>query len=312
VLTARLRRIGSSDAPAIAGLSPYCTPFAAWLRITGRSESPPTDATEMGHALEEPLLQLAARREGWAIVQSGDTIQAPDGWRQATPDFYVRADGDAIVECKNVGHRMLREWDGGPPDYVVAQVQWQLDITGLSRAFIVAALGGTGPHVFPVAADPDLQRGLYVTASAFYGSYIATDTPPPVDGSDAARAYFSGKWRDHRPELKGATEAIEATALRLKEQVHLQALLTEQIEAQKNELRAYIAEAAGVELEDGRITWKRAKDSKRIDWEAVASYLFTAYGVNLETRSHLMEVYTHVIDGSRRLILPRAWGKGGD
>ena len=76
----------------------------------------------------------------------------------------------------------------------------------------------------------------------------------------------------------------------------------EEIEAAlEARLKAAIGDADGIETADGRITWRRSKDSARVNWESIARAL--------NPPEQLIKNCSELRRGSRRFVVPRDWGK---
>lgn len=137
--------VGSSDVPAILGLSPWRQPVEVWAQLTGllpRYASDETAGQRRGHIIEPALLQHFGRLRGVEVVPGPPIGQPPvvaaDGWRSCRHDG-MTSDG-LVVEAKTT-----RRWDGWGaegtdqvPIYYAAQVAWQLSVLDADRGAVVA------------------------------------------------------------------------------------------------------------------------------------------------------------------------------
>lgn len=64
---------------------------------------------------------------------------------------------DVVVECKNPAFQGYRSWGGTPPSYYNVQVQQQLLVSGLSKAYLAVIAGSDWFDVFEILPDPELQ-----------------------------------------------------------------------------------------------------------------------------------------------------------
>lgn len=182
--------VGSSDVPSVCGLSPWSTGGDVLERKLDPTKIQDSASFLLGHKLERPIAELAI--EGGkipAVALVGGWTVVKDGWMSATPDFYALRQGSEtsrkrrpiseeeaiLVEVKAVGWRMLGRWDWGKkvPDYVTAQVQWQMHVLGHRNARVVALLGGESVEVFEIARDDVWIAHLKKQCRAFWESHLA-------------------------------------------------------------------------------------------------------------------------------------------
>lgn len=190
-LAIRKHTIGSSDVAAICGLSPWEKPGHVLQQKLDPQSIENHPAFKLGHKLERPVAELAleAGNLGSSVALLGGWTIVKDGWKSATPDFYALykastrpkklepvLETDAqIVEVKVVGFRQLGHWEFGKivPDFVKAQVQWQMMILGYSRAKIVALLGGAEVKTFSVTRDNVWLNELETECRRFWEKHLA-------------------------------------------------------------------------------------------------------------------------------------------
>ena len=79
------------------------------------------------------------------------------------------------------------------------------------------------------------------------------------------------------------------------------------IEGAETRVKQAIGDATGIDSPFGKITWKCATDSKRIDWEGIAKYVALGAGVTPLALAEIAESYTRMHPGSRRFLVPRHW-----
>lgn len=144
---ARRNHLGSSDAPAVVGLSPWRTPADVYYSKVYESDDQTTEAMETGNRLEPAILDFAAERLGVALRRNVSLVSGgrDEGILAANLDALV-ADRDEAVEAKYVGPTAAAEWgsDGTDevPDHVNLQVQHQMYVADLDRVWVAAAIAG--------------------------------------------------------------------------------------------------------------------------------------------------------------------------
>ena len=217
----RTRGIGSSDAPAVAGISPWASPLAVWMDKTGQAlDREPTEQMTLGTAMEPVVADLVAQREGrrvqrrWAILQHGE-----HDWMLANLDRRIRDDaGWRTLEIKTTSAYQADAWADGPPAHVLVQCYHQLAVTGEPYQYAVALIGGQ--HLTPlyrVDADAGALRALVAIEERFWRDYVLAGQMPPLTGGtdepEQLRALFPASTAD-----RVALPAEAADWLRLRTQ----------------------------------------------------------------------------------------------
>ncbi len=316
----KMRRtgIGASEIAALAGLSKYSTPIQIYERKVGLAPAESSLRMDLGDLLEEPIAQLYARRTGTRLRKCVTLRHRTHEIALATPDRAVfRGEvpaglpirsAERLLQIKTTGWRQRDEWgregtDEIPEDYL-AQVQWEMDVADVPLCDVAVLVDRDEFLVYTVARDPELVAGLHEVAARFWQDHVLPQRPPPPDASERYAEYLGRAFpREQSELLKPAPLEIEATALALRGHEAAIKDLTQLAEVEKNTLRAFIGEATGVTGSFGRITWKAARGSTRVDWEAA----FNAAPLDAATREQLITAHTHVTAGSRRLL--KTWAK---
>jgi putative phage-type endonuclease len=267
-LALRKGRIGSSGIAVLAGLNPWSTPFQLWLEVTGREVFDGNEATEIGHDLEPLIGRWGAEKLGLEALEANNMTLLIESWGCATPDFYAYTDIDlsqfVLLECKNVGSTVAHHWRGDePPPYVQAQCQFQMLVTTVHRCHVSALVGGRERKVYTLEYDAEFAEGLAALGREFHRDYIATDTPPPLDGSEAATSYITKKFGEPDGELIGADDNLNAIATQLRIARKERDSTASELARIENEMRTYIGSNAGVMTSEGTITWRPDKNGKR-------------------------------------------------
>lgn len=204
----RATGLGSSDVAALVGLDEHRGPIDVFLSKVGLGSEPQNDAMESGHELEAAIGRMYCRRTGAKLHSGGGTLRHPKfPWAVCTLDR--RATGPApIVEIKNIGAFMTRPWRHGVPDSKFIQVTWQMFVTGLRPAHIMALLGGTMPRIFHVEYDAELAEMLCDVAHDFWHDRVLP--------ARAAREAGEETWTRFAPEHTPA-EAVELADAQFRE-----------------------------------------------------------------------------------------------
>ena len=301
-LRVRKNGIGSSDAAAAVGLNPYQSMLELWLIKTGRdAELPKIDPTDDSHptywgTLLEPFVaEYYTRHTGHRVRKVNAVLQHPEHpWMLANIDREIVGTPDVqILECKTSGGFGTRLWKDGVPEYVQAQVQHQLAVTGRQAADVCVVLGGQEARIHRIERDDELIAHLIELERRFW-HYVETDTPPPADGSDSAAQALQALYpRDHGTSIDLSTEPAMTEAFTRLVALRAELADKEKQEAQlKQSLQQRMGEASRACFPAGEITWKRTKDVHSVDVARLA-----------RERPELIETYPLIRPGSRRFII---------
>lgn len=271
----RRQGIGSSDAAAIAGLNPWRSPYAVYVeKAEGISLGEENAATEWGLRLEETIAAKFAEDTGHYVWQPAPLAHPVHEWMLANVDRLVAASDHnsgpiGLLEIKTAGAHMRAEWEAGPPDSYVVQVQHQLAVTGLDKAWITALIGGRDYRVYEIARDDELIDTLIAVEAEFWRRVLDRD-PPPIDGAssttDAIRALYDHVQPESEIELPahaGPLLVEREVAARLVKDAE------RELERLDNELRALVGDHEIATFGGERvITWKQYV-ANRLDTKAV-------------------------------------------
>lgn len=303
-LAVRKRGIGSSDAAAAVGLSPYKSQLELWLEKTGRDaglpKADPHDEESpayWGNLLEPIVAAHYTKRSGNRVRRMNAVLQHPDpelSWMLANIDREVIGAEDVqILECKTAGINGARLWKEGVPEYVQLQVMHQLAVTGKQAADVAVLLGGQHLEIHRIERDDQLIARLIELERTFW-LHVKTDTPPPADGTASAAAAL----RCLYPEDNGQTLDFSNHAGLTAAFIELKAVRQSIADKEKREaelkqmLQQAMGDASRAEFSSGYVNWRKAKDSVGLD---VAQLL--------KDKPHLQTQYPLLKPGVRRFLV---------
>lgn len=182
----RKKHLGSSDIPALFGLSPWATPVDIWLEKTGRLEPEDEEKQkqwlERGRIFEAPVLDIAEAELG---KLRRNQYRRANGYPIGShTDAIVVANGRP-VEAKTVGYFAPQKEQWGQegtdevPDYVLLQSMTHLICTKAEACHVVAYRSGTGAGFWIVKRDEELIRIIIGEAGDWWSKYITADIRPP-------------------------------------------------------------------------------------------------------------------------------------
>lgn len=218
-LQERAKDVTGTQVSALFDCCPYLTHFELWhQKRNGIVEEFVADnRTTWGNRLERVIAEGFAAERGLHRVRKLDYYARREGLRLGA-SFDYAADVQALplsphvlLECKNVDYLEWREkWtETEAPPHIELQVQTQMMLSGIGRAFIVALVGGNTLVAHERTPEPEVQAKIIEKVSAFWSSVDAGIEPEPDFVRDAERVLAmnsrsdGGVWLDteHDPEL---------------------------------------------------------------------------------------------------------------
>ncbi len=272
-LAARREGVGASEVSILFGLAPesWGSPYTLWAEKTGRldkelNQGDEPEWLEMGRRMEPVVASVYEDRTGRPLwKQGGPYVVAIDPELdiiRATPDFFVLqapdmdwATGNGVLETKNVGFYRAHDWDEGTPPHVECQVQSQIACTGVTWGSAAGILGGNRFVYRDLCRNQGFIDEVRATVADFW-KYVKSDTPPPIDASEAtSRALKRLHPRDSGDEVGLPQESIIWWQTILDARAAIKSAADANKEAlteAENKLRAAIGSATYGVLPDGQ------------------------------------------------------------
>lgn len=258
-LAERKNSVGSSDSPAILGVSPFTTPIDAWQRKLGLApEQEENEAMRWGKLLEPLILQEYTAATGRAMAETQRFVRHPEyPWMTATIDG-LTTDG-RIVEVKTTS-AWAREWgeedtDQVPESYLV-QVHHQMACTGVGEADVAVLIGGQRFRLYKVERNADLVELIEAKCAEFW-ECVRDRTPPTWGRMDARTLAILN------PDCFGSVDLDVATA-RIVDNYEAWGKWIKALEEQREEARRKILQVLGNAqfgfLPDGRLVKRIIQD----------------------------------------------------
>jgi len=204
-LAARKRGVGASEAAAVLGLNPYCSPLEVYLRKTGELPDVAENAAmRWGTKLEEAIAQAYTEETG-EPVEAQPLVRSDEWpWMFATVDRLSA--GGRVVEIKNVGARMAEQWgDPGTDDVPVPyllQVNHQLAVTGRRFADLAVLIGGSDFRIYPLERNNRLIDAMVAAERAFWERVERRQPPEPDWGHASTPALISALYAPTGPQVE--------------------------------------------------------------------------------------------------------------
>lgn len=282
-LARRLAGITATDVAAIVGVHPYRSRIDIWLEKRGQApEWVDTERSRWGDLLEPVIRSDYAERHGVRVEVPGTLAHPQRDWLLATPDGIVYQIGSAEpergLEIKTHTYRVAHLY-GAPgtdevPLHELCQCAINLAVTGLERWDLVPFIDGQ-PTEYTILRDEELIAGLTEQCERFLVDNVHGGAVPEPDGSDGFTAWLNKRWDKHRLPLAAPSPEAVALIARAKEIRAQGAELDDEHAKISQTLKLEIGEAEGLSWLNERgkpekLTWKRSKSSKRVDYAGLA------------------------------------------
>ena len=271
----RQKYLGSGDAAAILGISPWRTPLDVYLdKVEPRVEQLTPERARVlrrGQRMEPYVIDVLSEETGLEIVARGNRYLDPEHpfiASEIDAEACARGSSEIVnVEIKTVSPFKAREWGEEQTDEIplhyTAQVMHALMVTGRERCVMGVLIGGDDFRLYHVQRDDEAIMMIREREVSFWQQVQRREAPPPTTVADIARLY--GK------SIGLAREADDATAEAFERLVEVRKAL-KPLEAEKDELESriklFLAEADALAIK-GRpvLTWK-SQDARRFDQSA--------------------------------------------
>lgn len=191
-LNARRHGIGSSDVPAILGVNDYTTPLHVYLDKLGQLADDAGEPAYWGNVLEEPVARDWARRNRSVVRRVGLVAHQDHPERRATLDRRITecplpetAREACALEVKTRSAFKAARWHAGAPDDVLAQVLWQMAVTGYQHMHYAVLIGGNDYRQGVIrAADYEQVTADIITAvERFWTGNVLAQVRPAHSGN---------------------------------------------------------------------------------------------------------------------------------
>lgn len=269
----RKKHLGSSDAPAILGLSRFRN--AADVYWSKRADADTEDveslAMRTGNRLERALLTFASEETGVRFRSNQFRVsRGEDGGVLAANLDGLAENRSEAVECKYVGAQWADLW--GPegsdhvPDDVQVQCQHQMYVAQLERVWVAVAMAGYSLQwrLYCVQRHEDLIKQIVERELEFWNQHIVPGIPPAggeLPSMDVLRALRRepGRIVTLNEQALKAWESLEEARVKVR-------LAEQERDARQREVLTLLGDAEIGQLPDGRrITYLEQRATPRVD-----------------------------------------------
>jgi putative phage-type endonuclease len=240
-----------------------------------------------GILLENAVAEFYEMETGRELRRSNGIVRLKEmPWAMASLDRTIVGE-EGLVEIKT---STSPRWSLHPvPPEVVAQVQWQMFVTGAPWCDIAVLLGGLVFRIERVEASVEMQTDLYRKAVEFR-NLLATDTAPPLWGEDSDALASVTPWNGLE-EWAQADAGLDRVAQIYAEKQYESKLLDQELQNLAISLKEAIGVKAGVAGSGWSATWKQNKSSQKVDYKLLLEAIKPAVDI--------VDAYTREVPGAR-------------
>lgn len=200
-LEMRQMDLTSTEVSALFDLSPYSTKFELWHRKKSNTQSDfkGSERTVWGERLEPAIAKGIAVDNGWTVIPKKEYIRIEEARAGSSFDFAVLEKHEnetltekALLEIKNVDSLIFKEnWliENGEvieaPPHIELQVQHQMWVSGIRKAYIGALVGGNKLTLLEREWDDEIISQIKTKVSQFWESIDNNEEPQPDFTKDA-------------------------------------------------------------------------------------------------------------------------------
>lgn len=274
-LAARRQGVGSSDAPAVCGLSPWGTPLSVFADKVWGVTQERTDTLDMGNLMEDVVARLYERANpGVELAKPKMCRSTARPWQMANIDRETDGGRDVEIKVASIG----AGWGGSGTDDVPAhyfvQCQHQMDVRGAEVMDLAALIGGLDYRQYEIRLEPAVVLRVREIEAEFWGRVKAVEQPEPDLAHESTAELMK---RLNVPDPRSTIDIDPASPV--VQWVELYKVIGQSIsdmDKQRKSLRAQIENAMGqcsvASLPNGMIVRRKVVSRKAYSVEAT-SYL---------------------------------------
>jgi putative phage-type endonuclease len=285
--------------PAILGISPWMSPFDAWLKFTGRQEEEfqRTPIMLAGNRMQETILKWYEDETGLGLTRADPfhIIRHPKtDLIGATLDSRWRASDYRPVDAKNCRFKG-QEWGDQNTDQIplhyLCQLMIQMAVTDSDFAELAVLFSGFDFQIFIAERDRVFEENIISECLRWWNEHVVKDIPPKLGSSEATKSYLS-KMRGIQTAPISPSLKIDRLGQNLKTVKENLARLESDRDEIENEIKYFMGANMIIVGSGWKATWKNDNAGKKVDWKAIEK----------EIPPDLIAKHTTIKTGSRSFI----------
>jgi putative phage-type endonuclease len=264
--------IGGSDIGAIAGINKYASALDIYAQKVSDYSVEETESMHWGKCLEDSIATEYQKRHQDSDVRRVKAVlrHQTDSIAIVNLDRIIMRAGmpTGVLEIKTASEYSAKNWiDGQVPDQYMAQVQWQLYVTGLTWGVVAVLIGGRRYMEIDVERNDAIISALVSVAHQFWNMHVLSGIAPnPSQSSDEKiLSDIYEKSNGLIISLPDSAQSLISDFQRASDQV---AYWDEQKDLAGAKLKALLGDNEQGIVGDSIVSWKSTKDSESFDAKA--------------------------------------------
>lgn len=267
------RCITGSKVASILGLSKWQSKYECFARMKGMlPETESTMIMKAGSYAEDMIQRWCENEWSWHIEKPRG--EDGEGWKMhKSYDFlggyidrlkYGQHFPDSVLEFKNVGEYVKKEWSEGIPIYNRTQMHFYSILWDLP-AIAVACFGGNMFEKFELPRNPDIEAFILEKCVEFWDD-LEHDRWPEPDASKSAEETLKAIYMLTNDIMLPGDQEIYEHACRYEEWKKKGKQAEENMRLHKNIITNRLGKHSGFVFDTGEsLTWKKTKDVEAFD-----------------------------------------------
>lgn len=264
-LAERRKSIGGSDAGALLGLNPYCSPYALWAEKTGKhlpEDISDKESVRLGKDLEDYVATRWQQATGKKLRRDNAFV-----YNSEHPYAHVLADRLVVGERAGFEAKTTSSWDvikriqdGKVPDSWYCQCVHGMMVTGLDKWYLGVLCFGVGFFHFEYIRNGAEITALAAAEQGFWAN-VTNNIPPAIDGTEATtealQTIFAESATGTACDLAAVSDSID-----LLREVRTKKKELDFIENEaKNTIMEYMGEIERGSHPQASVSWKKSVKS---------------------------------------------------
>lgn len=270
--------IGSSDASAIVGVSPFKTAFQLYQEKIGAFVEGIDEQKEKIFArgkkfepiiLEMLVEELVSRGHEVEVIDRNERKRDPElPFLASESDAVLRIDGEIVsAEAKSVNGFAAKLWGEQETDdfpiYYQCQTLHDLMVKARKKCVVAALIGTDDLRIYWIERDDELIAGIRQKEIEFWDRVQRRDPPEPTTANDVDWLYKNDSGESLEADAELLALCSELSSLQKDAKA-----IENRFDTISTRLKVRMKDAALI-WNDGKklCSWVKSRDSKKTDWE---------------------------------------------
>ena len=235
------------------------------------------EAVEWGIELEPIVAKKFCEKTGKKVKRWGTVCNPAAPWQMANFDRLIVGE-ECGLECKTANAFKQEEWEGdNVPDAYYCQCQWYAHLSGFEGWWIACLIGGQHFEYKYIPRNDAFIAEMLEKVTDFWENHVLAKVPPEIDGSESSSETLKKVYPQSNSVEIALTESALNIIKHLDELDKTLAIIKEQQEQDKNQLKLMLGDNEVGIVGDRKVTWKTQKGRTTIDSKKLQKEYKDAY-----------------------------------